>query len=156
MNQPSPIDTLMLALESMAREQILTNQDSLPPTWILINAKGESQIEMTPWNDDLEKAIAEVFIKIKMLKQQTKSYAFATEAWMAMAPPGWDPESSEPLRASNHPDKKECVVMFATDGQEKRWLFWEIERDDRGKALRLEPNRQDGWTAEGWMGNLLT
>jgi hypothetical protein len=148
------IENMLIAAEAQARAVILEAQDELQPTWVLIDADNKVEIQMTPWRDEFEKFMAELFIRAKILKHGVVAYSFLVEAWMVDAPKGWDPEKDEPLRASQQPDRRECVVACAVTREEKRWLMWEIKRSREGKALALEskhigePERIEGWMSE--------
>jgi hypothetical protein len=151
------IENMLIAAEAQARQVILEAQEELQPTWVLVNADNKVEIQMTPWRDDFEKFMAEIFIRAKIVKNGVVAYSFLVEAWMVDAPKGWDPEKDPPMRASQQPNRKECVVACAVTREKKRWLMWEIKRSSDGQALALEPKHiNEVEKIEGWMSNLLS
>jgi hypothetical protein len=148
------IETMLEAAKLQARTVIIDGGGALAPTWILVDAQGEIQIEMTPWEDDFEKMIAEMFIKLKMKRLKTVAYSFLVESWMAKMPIGWKPGDPH-VQPSERPDRSECVVAFATDGRDRRWAVMDIKRDAAGKATSLEPFQGPMDGIEGWMAHML-
>jgi hypothetical protein len=149
------LDNLLIAAETQARDVILKRQRELPPTWVLINAKGETQIEITPWRDELEKQFVRIFIKGMIKRQKTVAYSFLVEAWMATAPKGWEPGVDPPIAASEQPNRQECVVACAVQGKEKHWILWTIKRNASGKAISLDRRPDEPERVEGWMSEML-
>jgi hypothetical protein len=150
------VENMLIAAEAQARQVILEKQGELPPTWVLVDAQGQVEVEMTPWRDVFEKYMAEIFIRAKIKKHNVVAYSFLVEAWMANAPKGWEPGKDPPIRASQRPERKECVVACAVTKEKKHWAFWEIKRDPQGKAIALEPQHEhEKGAGAGWMSELL-
>jgi hypothetical protein len=94
-----------------------------------------------------------IFIRQQLRKYKACAYSFLTEAWMAMAPPDWDPDM--PFPETNRADRQEVVIAFATDGRMRRCRRWRIRRDWNEQVIALEPiNEDDMDKPEGWITDL--
>jgi hypothetical protein len=144
------VETMLEAGKLQAKAAIIEGGGTLPPTWILVNDKGDIQIEATPWTDEFEKLLAKVYIRAHMLRQRTTAYAFLAESWRTK----WDPGKAPPL-VSNLKDRIECVMLFATDGKTKKWAALDIKRSPEGQAIALEPLKDSIDAADGWMVRML-
>jgi hypothetical protein len=109
------LDTLLDSAEHVAREVMFKEREQLPPTWILSDGKETKEIA-TPWRDDLERAIAKIFIADIIKEYKTVAYSFVSEVWVATETKE-EYESGKPYVQPRHrPDRKEMVMAFATDG----------------------------------------
>jgi hypothetical protein len=155
MSEIEMVETMLVAAESQAKEVIILRQQQLPPTWILVNAENEINIEATPWNDDLGKVLAKVYIKKRMIELKIIAYSFMSECWVANAPKGWQLEQPLFTRPSKNPTRWEAVIAFASDGKNKDWRFWNIKRNKSNVAIALERLDEGIEDMEGWMDNML-
>jgi hypothetical protein len=151
------VDTLITLAEQQARGVLLVLHQALMPTWVIVAKKFTPYIFATPWQDDQEKEEVRIFVRRQIRRYEAHAYSFLTEAWMATAPPDWDPDKPLPKKdqAMNRADRQEVVVAFATDGQKRQWRRWRIRRDWNEQVIALEPMHEDMCEPEGWMAELL-
>lgn len=152
------VDKLILLAEQQARNVLLVMRQTLLPTWVIIDAKGQPHVHATPWESDRDKRLAELAMKLEMRVCKARAYSFLTEAWAAKAPEGWDPNTPLPEkdRAMNQVDRLEIVLAFATDGTRSEWRRWNIRRDWDEQVIGLEAVRgEDFGEPEGWMAEML-
>ncbi len=76
-------------------------------------------------SDDNEKDKTRALIEITARKLQAEAVCMVTEAWFAFAKNGILP--TEPIR--NLPDKKECVVISASDRNNSYFIMTEIVKE---------------------------
>jgi hypothetical protein len=137
-----------------ARIVMIGLQQELMPQWVLINDKGGMDIVGTPWRDDLQKDVIAEIMRQRMHDDNIQAYSVVVEAWAAQAPKGW--KAGDPhIPSSEHPDRREVVIAFATDGQQVEWRQWATKRDQTGEVIALEPTDFDGAQASSWMTGLL-
>ena len=150
------LDELLAVASAFAHMIILKEKQSLMPTWILINKKGETTVVTTPWSDEREKDLARKFISGQIKERKTIVYSIVVESWVAMAPEGWEPgmELPEEQQARNQVNRKEAVIAIASNGKEKKWREWLIKRDWNEQPINLEL-QQKLEKPEGWMADLL-
>ena len=153
------VDTLISLAEQQARNVLLVLRErSLMPTWVIIDKDGQPRIRATPWENDAEKRLAELLIRLEIRSLQARAYSFVTEAWEALAPKDWDPKTPLPEkdRAANRPEREEVVLAFASDGQQRKCCKWVIRRDWNEQIIGLETpvNHAEG-TFEGWITEML-
>lgn len=144
--------------EQQARVVMTVLHQDLVPSWVIISGDDKPVIRATPWRNDNEKRLAELYMRHELKAHKAKAYSFVTEAWTAVAPEDWDPETPLPHheRASERVDRKEVVLAFATDGKTTKWRQWNIQRDWKGEVCALE--RQKDFSEDefsSWMNELL-
>lgn len=152
------LDKLLDLAEQQAFVVRFSLKEEIMPTWLLIDAQGDTEIIPTPWKTDLEKMLARVFIQARMHKLQTVAYSFLTEAWSAQQPADWKAEDgiSETERPMRRADRRESVIACACDGTTTKWRVWRIIRDHLEQVVKLE--RQQGLENDdfsSWMSELL-
>lgn len=152
------VETLITLAEQQARGVLLVLHQALVPTWVIVAKNFTPYIFATPWKDDQEKEAMRTFIRQQIRRYEACGYSFLTEAWMAMAPPDWDPDTPLPKeeRATNRADRQEVVIAFATDGQKRQWRRWHIRRNWNEQVIALEPVGEDDMSeSESWIADLL-
>jgi hypothetical protein len=149
------LDSLLEAAGHMAHQVLLKEHESLMPTWLYLRPNGELGIIATPWRDELEKEIMVLRVREELRATQALLYAFVTEAWVASAPSEWSPGKQLPLRPSQHPDRQEVVIAFATDGQLIEWKSWDTKRDYHEQIIALAARKDFEGTPESWLTRLL-
>jgi hypothetical protein len=113
-------------------------------------------IIVTPWTNDDEKHAATYAMRavLQKFRDHVVSYAFMSEAWMA----SYDNEALKgdyPM-PRDRPDRREVVIINAFDHKDYRFKVLFIERDAKGKVVRLTPDDRDEYTGlEGNLHNLL-
>lgn len=108
-------------------------------------------IMATPWRTNREKAtvIAAIRALIKELRPRVDSYAFISEAWLAvqrLAPRPTD------LAPSEREDRKEVVIITAFDRKTGFLRAYEIKRGPDAAVTELIPEREP---AEHFSGRLM-
>ena len=126
----------------------------LMPTWLYVNETGAT-ILGTPWQDEREKKWMAMEVRKAMLEDHATAYSMVTEAWVANAPKGWNPETDGPLQAQNQPNRRECVIAFATDGSTVEWKRWTIKRDHLEMVTDLEEEEFNAEKIDSWLTKLL-
>jgi hypothetical protein len=102
----------------------------------------------------LEKDAMAAMMRTVMRKLDIVAYSLVVEAWAAQAPKGWK-EGEPHIPSAEHPDRKEVVIAFATDGKHIEWRQWETKRNHLEQVVALEPTDFDGAQATSWMTKLL-
>ena len=138
-----------------ARNVLVELQQNLMPSWVLIDKSGAFHIEATPWKNQVEKDLARVFMRQQMRQLGVRAYSLVVEAWAAVAPEGWKPGDPH-LPSSQHPDRREVVIAFATDGESIQWRQWATRRNHLEQVVALEKTDFDGSKTSSWMTNLLS
>jgi alkylated DNA nucleotide flippase Atl1 len=137
-----------------ARAVLTVLNQSVVPTWVLIDDKGKISITATSWTDEREKATCVAMMRARMREEKIVAYSVVAEAWSAVQPKGWkvtDPH----VRPSEDPQRVEIVLALATDGKETEWRRWRIERNATGRVVALEPEAIPQEQVVGWMANML-
>ena len=100
-------------------------------------------IMAAPWTNDAEKNIFIVAFKrsLKEFRDDVVSYSFISEAWSANE----DPKHPTGLMPREREDRKEIVMINASDGKDSRIRILEISRDAKGLVDKLveEPTPMD-------------
>lgn len=134
---PSLLDTLLdLGIKHVNRVLIQDKAD-LTPLCHMMNRDGQSEVIGVLWTTELEKMAAAAFLKKKAHEIGAKAVSFMHEAWLYF-PTEEDHARSNYKRASQHPDRKECVLIFATDGTHNRFAVYEMKRR-HGTVVELAP-----------------
>lgn len=152
------IDTLLDLAEKHARLILTVLHQDLMPSWVIVTTDGTAIIRGTPWRNDAEKHLAEVFIKGELTKHHASAFSFVSEAWVAGAPQDWDPGTPMPEadRPANRVDRREVVIAFASNGQDGEMRRWQIMRNWKGEVEHLQREATDDWTQlEGWIADLM-
>jgi hypothetical protein len=127
----------------------------LMPTWVYLTQEGAT-IAGTPWADEVEKKVMAMELRKNMLAEGAKAYSLVTEVWASAAPKGWNPETDDPIRASEQANRQEYVLCFATDGDETQWKRWAIKRNHLEIVTALEAEDWNpGDKAHSWLTKLL-
>jgi hypothetical protein len=137
-----------------ARAVMIELNQGLMPTWLYWGETG-AIIMGTPWDSEIEKKVMAMAVRRAMLKDNATAYSMVTEAWVASAPKGWNPETDTPIRASEQPNRREVVIAFATDGETTEWKRWAIKRDALEMVTDLEEEPFDYEKINSWMTRLL-
>jgi hypothetical protein len=91
-----------------------------------------------PWTNDQEKANFFQALRetMKATRRSVISYSFLSEAWTATE----DARHPIGLTPSQRQDRKECVVITASDGRDTRLKVWEIIRGPDATVTALVLN----------------
>lgn len=94
------------------------------------------------------------YAKLRQLMRDcgTVAYAWASEAWQAPGPPG-TPDFTPP---SQHPDRQELVITFASDGVNSLTRLFDIRRDYKGSVVALVKSHEILDSCGGPLTNLLS
>lgn len=152
------LDALLDLAEQQARLVLTVLHKDLLPSWVIITEDGTPIIRGTPWRNEGEKYAAEIFIQHELKKHKAHAFSFVSEAWVAVAPKDWDPSTVMPEadRPMNRADRREEVIAFASNGQDRQTRRWSIMRNWKGEVEHLERLPDDDWSpVEGWIADLL-
>ena len=158
---PELLDKLIeLAYNHAAKQLLALKRRELQPTWLLINEEGNARILATPWRNDLEKRLAELFMKVQMAEHGTVAYSFVTEAWASIPPEGWRPGQPRTFpEPRNDPARREMVIALAATSDSHRMKSWLIHRNHLEQIAGLEEHKDfpsdSGGVFESWLADLL-
>lgn len=108
--------------------------EEIMPTWIAENDQGIA-IYGTPWGSEREKREITKFLKERFKEEGVFRYAMISESWMVSATSNKNPYD-EVESLEDHPNRKEIVMIFAEESQEKMMGHFEIIRE--GDNARLD------------------
>ena len=157
MNEKVSLEKLLDLAGDHARAVMIGLQHELLPMWSIIDAKGELLVRATPWQNEHEKHLAEIFIRAEIAKRNAVAYSLVIEAWEAWQPLGWDPQK-EPLTERNRPskrvDRREVVIALAVDKERTVWRKWWTRRDWNDQVVALELAEELPGEKQSWMADL--
>lgn len=112
----------------------------IAPMWICAS-KEALIVVVTPWENEADKAQAIGFLRRMFDTMRIESYAFMTEAWMAVVKPGM-PDDLTTKMPMDRPDRKEVVMLnaFEKSGENSREAFFDIVRKE-GRSPYLIPSK---------------
>jgi hypothetical protein len=129
------LTALLDLAEQHARLIVLKLKRSLLPSWVIVSRNGTATVLSTPWRSDLEKALAQDFLRERMKRLDAVSYSMVSEAWSAVV----DGESLPDVPARKMPNRQEIVIALACDGTRTEYRRWKIKRDWNERVIALEP-----------------
>ena len=122
----------------------------IPTFWIQLDP-GPSEMIAAPWDDEAENLMTLTMIRAKLHSPRARSYAFASEAWVATE------SLSKPsgLMPCEHPDRREVVLIeaFERDGKGGTRVY-AIKRNRKGVVTALERDGEINDAFRGRMHNL--
>jgi|SRR5215469_586357 len=149
------LNLLMAIVEEQIRHKLLNEGQSLSPTWVLIDAAGNSTLFSTPWNNELEKRLAEIFLRLRIRRFGAVAYLFMSECWVAIATA---PEREKGFPATlprERSDKFEAVIALACVKGRALWKVWKMLRDSEQRVTVLEPHFGENAHQRSWISTLL-
>lgn len=126
--------------EEHAREMMVGSKDQYLTQFTLMKPNDHYDICATPWGEPKEKRDMVFGVAMQAIKSGAIAFSFCTEAWFASSsfkgpqkqqPPPVGPAPSE------RPDRREGIVLIASDGKERLFNCWEIIRDKEGTCIEL-------------------
>jgi hypothetical protein len=149
------LDQLLDLAESTAKAALLSAKDpSLQPTWIIVDPKDCCHIIHTPWQNDFEKDLAALLLRLELRDRQATAYAVIMECWCAHAPADWTPEQRLEARPRDRLDRREAVLAVACTREGNKARSWSIKRNWLEQITSLEPSDLTGGRFTGWMTEL--
>lgn len=152
------LDELVELAGQQARIVLLeAKQSELLTSWILEDQAGRVSVIGTPWQSDVEKESARLYMRRYMRQHGTVRYSFLCEAWQAYEKPGeYRPEDPDWVRPRDRADRIEVVIAMACDKENTRSRSWKIVRNDLEQIIALEPLEEIGeGPVEGWVTSML-
>lgn len=118
------------------------------PMWHAVTGNDEHLVIATPWSNDEEKDITQRGLRRMFQVQCVKRFAFICEAWTAELKT--IAEAKEGPRPSEHPDRREVLMISAED----RWGnalsgFFYILRPEHGDSTLSPLHMNDFDTLQG-------
>lgn len=140
-----------------AKQSLVGSKDQYLTCFTLVKPNDHYDICATPWKDDKEKREAVLAVCLQALKEGVVAYSWVTECWFATSS-FKGPESQQPPPVGPMPrdreDRKEGIVVIASDGKEKLFDSYEIIRDKKGTCIKLEQQEKvEGF--ESWITDAL-
>lgn len=146
---------LMRIGEDHAKEMMVGTTHQYLTQFTLVKPNDRYDICATPWGDGSEKRDMVFGVCLQAIKEGAVAYSFCTEAWFASSsfkgpqdkqPPPVGPPPSE------RPDRKEGIVLIASDGTEHLFECWEIVRGPDGICAELDkkesPKGFESWITD--------
>lgn len=114
------------------------------PMWHAVDGNDQHILIATPWRDDDEKDATSQALRTMFRAKNVKRFAFICEAWVATVKTL--AEVNDGLRPSEHPDRREVLMINAEDrqGNELSGFFY-ILRPEHGPAT-LSPLHMNDFT----------
>jgi hypothetical protein len=125
--------------------RIFGESGEILPMWHVVDGNDEHVLIATPWSSDEEKDITQRGLRMMFQAKHVKRLAFICEAWIATV--NTMTEAKEGPRPSEHPDRREVLIINAEDrwGNVLSGNFF-ILRPERGPAT-LSPLHMNDYDA---------
>jgi hypothetical protein len=109
---------------------------TLPPTFVISFKNRPPAVICTPWGNAVERnfALGSISMAMKLYRSDITGYSVVSEAWVATQDHEPRPDERPPAERD---DRREVVFVCATDGQDKRFKGWEIERGPDAVVTKL-------------------
>jgi hypothetical protein len=139
--------------------RIFNESGEVLPMWHAVYGNDENVLIATPWSGDEEKQIAVDMLRHLFRRERVKRFAFIVEAWTAtsraedIAAKGEGYVGPPP---SEHPDRREVLMITAEDHGSSIMGFYYILRPEHGKAVLSPLHIQPFDRTAGRMVGLLT
>jgi hypothetical protein len=139
-----------IATENAAKVFNESDEHEVLPMWHAVAGNDEHILIATPWNSDKEKDIVVKGLRQMFAAKQVKRFAFIVEAWVAsISQSGITPNTYAGPRPSEHPDRREVLMINAEDRDGSQIMGWYyILRPEHGppKLSPLEVKPYDQFT----------
>jgi hypothetical protein len=141
------LDTVIATLTENVFNSVAEDGGVRVPVWLLETDADELIAITTPIDQDTDRDMIAVAMRMLLKEKKAVRYAFAMEAWFAL-------DSQEAPLPSKRPDRQECIFVSGEDRNgEKQSLMHEIDRSSGAVTLK-PPKRIDA--AFGRFSNLLS
>ena len=141
-------DLIDLGVRHAHKILIEERQPSLKHFYHLVLRNGDTALLPVAWNSEIQKQLTLLGVKKAAEKLDAVMAMGISEAWALVSPRPRSKEDSEawldkalrdPIRES--PQRQECVMIFATDGERSIGQMLHIHRDKPGgRIVALVPN----------------
>jgi hypothetical protein len=134
------LDELLDVAEEQARDTLLIERKpELVATFILVGPQGEAAVCSCPWSGEFDKQMMLSEIRAKARSMGAVVLSHMSEAWMS---PMYrtQAEVDAALPPSQLPDRREAIMIAATDGIATKVRILDIQRDWKGKVSALTNN----------------
>jgi hypothetical protein len=131
--------------------QKLVGKKAMVASCVLVGPTGEREVLAVEMGSRYEKIIQYAKLRQLMRDRGTVAYAWVSEAWQAPSELG-KPDFTPP---SEHPDRQELVIAFASDGVNSLTRLLDIRRDYKGSVVALVKSHET-LASFGPMTNLLS
>jgi hypothetical protein len=113
--------------------QELVGKKAMVAFCVLVDPTGEREILAVETGSQYENISQYAKLRQLMRDRGTVAYVWVSEAWRAPSEPG-KPDLTPP---SEHPDRQELVIAFASDGTNCLSRLLDIRRDYKGSVVAL-------------------
>ena len=145
------LEKLIEIAYEMASKKLITSKEELLPMFLLSKEGGSCDVIGCPWKDNQDKqdAVREVGLHIIRSDDKVQAYSLLSECWTSAYKVG---EKARADRQETDPQRQECVVCLASDGDEHLFYSWKIGRDRRGYCVSLTGESKPWGQQDGsWM-----
>lgn len=130
------LDDLLDLAENQARRVLLElGYRQLIPIYLLVSANKTKTIAC-PWNSELDKQIMLAIVRDEAAKMKALALSHLSEAWVSKRYANLE-EAKADVKPSQHPERREIVMILATNGVTTKARKLAIERDWKGKITEL-------------------
>jgi hypothetical protein len=130
------LDQMIEAALEYARNTLINKPDKqIPPTFVLVTADDEMTIIPAPWKNSEQRSMALNVLKFTMKRTQVVAYSVVSEAWMAREPK--DPRKWSGKIPSEHPNKKEVILIIAVNKIDRLSIAYDIVRGKKDIVIDL-------------------
>lgn len=147
MSKPLPtLEFLIDAAYHYASMRILGTRaqgdyETMPPSWVLIDAKGDGETVTTPWPDDTTKEAVMDMMQRRMANIGCQCYSIVVEGWSSVWQPGEIDQAlrqGQSIKSRFRKNRQEIVMAAAVDRTRHLLVDWEIIRNTSGEAIQLK------------------
>lgn len=129
-----------------AKTMMVGSKSQFLTQFTLVKPNGHFDVIATPWDDAKEKKRMVLMVCLQALKEAAVSYSFCTEAWFA------NTTKADLTPPSERPDRKEGIVIIASDAKEHIFEAYDIVRDQEGTCIELKllakPDGFESWITD--------
>jgi hypothetical protein len=148
---------LMDMAQTQANTVMIGLHQDLLSAFVIVKPDGGLAIIGAPWSSREEKIIALAMIQEEMRKLKAVAFSFVGEAWTATNPPD-NPNDMTPASLRPPDQRKEVVMIFASDKHTKLIQWLDTVRNDQGQCIELKAGKREPATKDiysGWVMDLL-
>ena len=129
--------------ELHARNILITEvEPDLEPFFHIVTPE-TNMLVVVPWENNQEKNIVVSVMRHALRERRAKAYCFTSECWLARYDKGDAPidDFQRPkVMPKDHPNRIECVCIFASTHSKQAMRVLEMIRDPSGRIVDLKPN----------------
>jgi hypothetical protein len=148
---------LMDMAETQAKTVMVGLHLDLLSAFVIVKRDGGLEIIGAPWRNREERILFVAMIEGKIRKLKAVAFSFVGEAWQSINPPDNPLDMTPPSERPAH-QRKEVVMVFASDGRRKLVQWFDTVRNEVGECIELKAGERTlagNDIAYGWVVDLL-